>query len=69
MQSKRLSLYESLANTFSGTVINIIVTQFVMHQLGYPITVVENLSITVLMTVISVARGYAVRRIFNNFRT
>lgn len=68
MQSKRLSLYESLANTFSGTLINIGVTQLVMHRLGYPITMVENLGITVLMTAISVARGYTVRRIFNKIR-
>lgn len=65
MQSKRRSLYESLANTFSGTVLNLIATQIIMHGMGYQITLSENLLITVVMTVISIGRGYIIRRIFN----
>ncbi|MBT2325534.1 hypothetical protein J7E62_24680 [Variovorax paradoxus] len=66
MQSKRGSLLETLFGTASGFVISLLVWEFVVKPLWkLDTSFVENLSITMLFTVVSVARSYVVRRFFN----
>lgn len=66
MQTRRGSLFETLFGTASGFVISLLVWEFVVKPLWQLNTsFVENLGITMLFTVVSVARSYVVRRFFN----
>jgi len=65
MQSKKESLKESLINTFLGFTISLAATFLVLPLFGIQSTVLKNLGITVCFTVISILRGYLIRRYFN----
>ncbi|WP_041963444.1 DUF7220 family protein [Sulfurospirillum cavolei] len=64
-QSKRASLLESLANTFSGFLLSIAVGYFVFPMFGMPQSLSSSFWITVVFTVVSIGRNYVVRRVFN----
>lgn len=64
-QSKLGSLYEALFNTAIGFVLAVITGQIVYWLYSIQVSVVQNLQITLIFTVISIARGYFVRRFFN----
>lgn len=65
MQSRRMSLIEQFANIGSGFIISSILWHFVIQPLwNIETSVAENLQITTLFTVVSIARGYAWRRLF-----
>lgn len=66
MQSKRGSLVEVV----SGTAVAFLISLFLQHCVVDPVwhlntSFVQNLSITALFTVVSVARSYVWRRLFN----
>jgi len=65
MQSKRASLYESLFNTFSGFLLSLIVGYFIYPRFGMTQSWGDSFLITVIFTIISVARNYGSRRLFN----
>ena len=66
MQSKRHSLFETMFGTVSGFVLSLLAWEFVVKPVwGLNTSFVENLSITIFFTVLSVLRSYAVRRFFN----
>lgn len=68
MQSKLDSLIEQLLNIGSGFVLSLCVWEFVVKPIwSIETSFVENLQITVLFTVVSLARSYAWRRAFNHF--
>lgn len=65
-QSRVASLIEQLFNIGSGFLISLCVWEFIVKpvwELNTSFT--ENLAITALFTVVSIARSYAWRRIFN----
>lgn len=62
-QSRLGSLLESCANTAIGLVTALAGTQAVVWAYNMPMTFNENLILTFWMTVLSVARGYVVRRL------
>lgn len=64
-QSKRASFMESLANTFSGFLLSIVVGYFVFPLFGMPQSLASSFWITVVFTVVSIGRNYIVRRVFN----
>lgn len=65
MQSRRMSLIEQFANIGSGFIISSPLWHFVIQPLwNIETSVAENLQITTLFTVVSIARGYAWRRLF-----
>ena len=65
MQSRRMSLIEQFANIGSGFIISSLLWHFVIQPLwSIETSVTENLQITTLFTVVSIARGYAWRRLF-----
>ena len=66
MQSKRQSLIETLTSVFVGWLIGVILNMLVLPLFDYNITVVDSLWVSLIFTVVSVARGYVVRRIFNS---
>lgn len=66
MQTRRHSLFEQLANTAFGFIVSLLTWEFVVKPIWELHTdFVQNLSITLLFTVISIARGYVCRRLFN----
>lgn len=65
MQSKKQSLKETVISTFIGLAVSLI-TQIVIFPLyGMQVSFNQNIQITIIFTVVSIARGYLVRRYFN----
>jgi len=70
VQSSRQSMVETLVGTAVGFGLSVAVWEFVVKPgWGLQTSFVENISITLLFTVVSIARGYVLRRIFNNMLT
>ena len=66
MQSKKDSLIESLTSTTIGWVIGVILNLTVLALFDYNITVTDSLLVPLIFTVVSVVRGYLIRRFFNS---
>ena len=66
MQSKRESVIETLTSVFVGWLIGVILNLTVLPLFDYNITVVDSLLVSLIFTVISVIRGYVIRRFFNS---
>ena len=64
MQKRTHSIIEAVTNTSVGLVINIIAQRFVFPVFDINITVAENFLIASIFTVISIIRGYLIRRFF-----
>lgn len=62
MQSKTESLIEALVNTAVGFVINYFANIVVLHAAGFPVGPGKAFVISMVFTVISIVRGYAIRR-------
>lgn len=66
MQTRLQSLTEQLINIGTGFLVSLLVWEFVVKPVwDLQTDFVENLQITLLFTVVSIARSYAWRRIFN----
>lgn len=66
MQSKTQSLIESCINVFIGYIVAV-ASQFVIYPLfDISVSVEENLAIGLYFTMVSLVRGYFVRRWFNS---
>ena len=66
MQSKMESMIESLTSTSIGVIIGVLLNLTVLPIFGYDVTVTNSLLISIIFTVASIIRSYAVRRIFNS---
>ena len=67
MQSKLSSFYEAAVNVAIGYAINLGV-QVVLYPLyGATFTLVQNISIGLVFTVVSLVRSYVIRRYFNHY--
>ncbi len=66
MQSKRESMIETLTSVFVGWLIGVILNLTILPLFNYNITVVDSLWVSLIFTVISVVRGYLIRRFFNS---
>ena len=66
MQSKMESMIETLTSVFVGWIIGVILNMLVLPLFDYDITVVDSLLVSLIFTVISVVRGYLIRRFFNS---
>ena len=64
-QHKMDSLMETVTNTGIGFVVSLITWVFVARGYGIPVTWGQNLGITGIFTVVSIVRGYVLRRAFN----
>lgn len=64
-QSRKGSLLETITSTAIGFAVSLVLTAAVMPAFGYPTTWTHDFWITCIFTVASIARGYAVRRLFN----
>ncbi len=68
MQNKKLSLIESLTNTFTGLIVSFGIQLIIYPALDIPVKLHQNIIITIVFTVASIIRGYIVRRCFNQIR-
>ena len=66
-QSRTHSILEAWANTLLGYLINLFAQMAIFPLYGIHVTVSENIQIGLFFLVISVVRGYALRRLFNLF--
>ena len=66
MQSKRESMIESLMNVGIGWFISFIANMLVLPLFGYNINLTDGVLISIIFTIISIVRGYMVRRWFNS---
>lgn len=64
-QSKLGSLVEAVVNTVVGLIVAMVATAFICKVYSIPMTWGNNFIITFWMTVLSIARSYILRRIFN----
>ena len=65
MQTKKQSLIEAIANVIIGYIVAVISNAAILPLFGVNLTFGDGLLIGVWFTVISLIRGYAVRRWFN----
>ena len=70
MQSKKMSLIETLSSVAIGYIISIASQMIILPIFGINVSLTDNLIIGLFFTAISIIRGYLVRRLFNwiNFR-
>ena len=68
-QSKWVSLLEANTNTFVGFFITLLVSPVIYHLVGITYTFSQLWVVTMLFTLISVVRGYVIRRWFNKAQT
>ena len=67
-QSKKHSIIESITQTIIGLGPSILIQVALYPLLGIPVTFKQNLIITAVFFVVSIIRGYIVRRIFNQHK-
>lgn len=66
MQSRKQSLIEQLLNVGSGFLVSLLLWSYVIVPVwSIEVSTQDNLAITLTFTVVSVARGYMWRRLFN----
>jgi len=66
-QSRRHSALEAVASTAIGYLVALATQLAVFPLLGIPVRLGQNILIGGIFTVVSLARGYCVRRMFNRW--
>ena len=66
-QSRRHSLIETVTGVAVGFVVSVLASMVVYPLFGHAFTLGQNVGITIIFTVLSIARGYCVRRLFNRW--
>jgi len=61
-----MSATETVVSTAIGFVVSWLLTLTVLPLFGYAVTIGHSIGITAIYTLASIARGYMVRRFFNN---
>ena len=64
-QKKKHSLIETISGTVIGLVTSFIIQLFLYPILDIPVRLEQNIIITIVFFVVSILRGYLVRRLFN----
>lgn len=64
-QSRRMSAVETIASTAIGYVVAVISQVAIFTLFGIHIPLTDNLIIGLFFTVVSILRGYCVRRVFS----
>lgn len=65
MQTRVMSLVESVANIVVGYCVAVITQLLVFPLFGLAASLGDNLVIGLIFTIVSLARSYALRRLFN----
>jgi len=64
-QTQKQSIIESITNTVVGLLTSFIIQLIIYPVLNITVTIGENVIITAVFFMASIARGYLIRRIFN----
>lgn len=64
-QSRKMSVFEIVTSTGIGLVVSLISNIVIFHAMGKEMTMSENIQMTMYFTIISIIRGFGVRRLFN----
>ena len=67
-QTRTLSLIEAVTNVIVGYALAVITQILVFPAFGLNATLAQNLKLGLVFTVVSIARGYALRRLFEGLR-
>jgi len=65
IQSKKHSVLESITNVIVGLIVSFLIQLWIYPLLKIPVTLNQNIIITLVFFLASFIRGYVVRRIFN----
>lgn len=66
-QSKKHSILEQVCNVLTGVVISFAITEYILYPYyNIDVSPSMNFTITAILTVVSIARGYLWRRYFNS---
>jgi hypothetical protein len=65
MQTKKISLIESVTNTIIGLVTSFLIQIIIYPLLDIPVSLGQNIIITFVFFLASILRGYLIRRFFN----
>ena len=68
MQSKTMSLIESIINVLVGYSISVLAQIIIFPVFGINISIESNLKIGLFFTAVSIIRSYILRRIFNGIK-
>lgn len=68
MQSKKMSMIETCCNIAIGYVVAILSQLAIFPLFGINIPIHDNLVIGIWFTIISLIRGYVLRRLFNRIK-
>jgi len=68
MQTKTFSLIEAITSTLIGFIVSLIVQLIIYSIMDIRVTITQNLTITTVFTIVSIFRGYLVRRFFNKIK-
>ena len=68
MQTKKYSLIESITNTFVGFMVSLASQLIIYPAMNIKVTFSQNIKITLIFTIISISRGYIIRRFFNRIK-
>jgi hypothetical protein len=67
-QSRLMSLIEAIANVAVGYGVAVVMQTLIFPVFGLRTTLVENLQIALIFTIVSIARSFGLRRLFEAFR-
>lgn len=67
-QSRSASFFETLTGTITGFLVSVGIQRLLFPALGYQFTLADNALISTVFTLVSILRGYTIRRIFNAMR-
>ena len=68
MQTRLMSMVETITNVAIGLVVSFLSQVVIFKYCDISITLAQNLELTLYFTVVSVIRGFTVRRFFNSIR-
>ena len=68
MQSIRMSLIETIVSVCIGLVVSFVSQLWLFRMYDIHSSLAQNLELTLYFTVVSVIRGFALRRFFNSIR-
>lgn len=67
-QSRSASAFETLTSTVMGFLLSIWVQRILFPAMGHDLALTENMIVASVFTLVSLLRGYAIRRTFNALR-
>ena len=65
MQSKRNSAFEAVTNVAIGYLVSVLANVLILPLFGYNVTISDSFAIGLAFTLVSLARSYVLRRVFN----